>query len=299
MISTIIVNWNGYNDTSQCLNSLSKINGLNIFVVDNASSGDDYTLLKKNFPNIHIIRSETNLGFAGGNNLGLKEALNYSSDHFLLLNNDSIVDEKFLGYLIDKLKFDKNCGIVAPKINYYDNPNLVWSAGGKISKIRGSGFAIGNIESSKISEGERQVDFVSGCCMLIRREVFEKVGLLDDDFFLYLEDTDFCKRVIDAGYKIFVINKSVIYHKVSKSTINLHKPISLYYTTRNRLLFTKKHFPSYLPFTIFYIIWTMIFKSIFWIISGKISNAKAVLFAFKDFLAGRKGKMDEQTYRKL
>lgn len=301
-VAVIILNWNGYKDTAECLMSLENICSnykLDIIVVDNASRDDDYFLLKKNFSAVKSIKSETNLGFSGGNNLGLKIALEYPSKYFLLLNNDTSVEKNFLDSLLNIFKLDSKCGIVAPKINYYDNPQIIWSAGGKISKIRGSGFAKSNIKSNKLSSGNRQVDFVSGCCMLIKREVFEKIGFFDEDFFLYLEDTDFCKRTVDAGYKIFVAPQSVIYHKVGKSSINLQKPISLYYTSRNRLLFVKKHYPKYLPVTSVYLLITMIIKSFFWILSGRSKNIKAVFWAFADFISGKRGKISDNTLRKL
>lgn len=300
-ISIIILNWNGYDDTVECLNSLSELSEYNVhtIVVDNGSSGDSYLLLNKNFPNIKIFRSEINLGFSGGNNLGIQQALNNEADYILLLNNDTVVDKDFISPLLDIFERDKNAGIVSPKINYYSKPDLVWSAGGKISKIRGSGFAVGNIKSNTISQTIKEVSFVSGCCMLIKKEVFDKVGLLDDDFFLYLEDTDFCIRVEEAGYKIYVANNSVIYHKVSRSTIKLEKPLSLYYTTRNRLFLVKKYFRQYLPITFVYIIVTMFIKSLYWIIIGKRKNVKAVVYAIIDFLKGQKGKVSEETLRNL
>lgn len=300
-IFNIILNWNGYKDTVECLNSLSELSEDNIqtIVVDNGSSGDSYLLLKKNFPNIKIFRSETNLGFSGGNNLGIQQALNNGADYILLLNNDTIVDKDFISPLLNIFEEDKNAGIVSPRINYYSKPDLVWSAGGKISIIRGSGFAVGNIKSGTIIQAIKEVSFVSGCCMLIKTEVFDKVGLLDDDFFLYLEDTDFCIRVKEAGYKIYVANNSVIYHKVSRSTIKLEKPLSLYYTTRNRLFLVKKHFRQYLPITFVYIIVTMFIKSFYWIIIGKRKNVKAVVYAIIDFLKGQKGKVSEETLRNL
>lgn len=297
----LIVNWNGYDDTVECLNSLNNLSAeeFQTIVVDNGSSVDSYLLLKKNFPNIKIFRSETNLGFSGGNNLGIKLALQNKADYILLLNNDTVVEPNFISQLLRVFELDENTGIASPKINYYDSPDIVWSAGGRISKIRGSGFALGNIKSDSISEEIKEVSFVSGCCMLIKKEVFDKVGFLDDDFFLYLEDTDFCIRVRDAGFKIFVANKSVIYHKVSKSTIKLEKPVSLYYTTRNRLLLVRKHFKAYLPVTFIYIALTMSLKSLYWIFVGKRNNGKAVFHAIKDFLRNKKGKIDEKTYGKL
>ncbi|BDQ04195.1 glycosyltransferase family 2 protein [Ignavibacterium sp.] len=303
-ITVIIINWNGLDDTIECVKSLKTTDYENykITIVDNNSNEFNKTKLKElqeNYKDITLIFNESNLGFSGGNNIGIQQALREGADYILLLNNDTIVEPSSFSKLISVFEHDINAGIASPKINYYDFPDLVWSAGGKISKIRGSGFAIGNIKSDSIKEEIKEVSFVSGCCMLIKKDLFNKVGLLDEDFFLYLEDTDFCVRVKEAGFKIYVANNSVIYHKVSKSTFKLEKPISLYYTTRNRLLLVNKHFKHYLPLTFTYIIVTMLIKSLYWIFIGKSNNVKAVFYAIIDFLQDKKGIISEEGFGKL
>ena len=230
------------------------------------------------------------MGFAGGNNVGINKALNDNADYVLLINNDTVVKPDFLKILVSKMRFDKDIGIVAPQINYYDNPDKIWSAGGKIKKIRSSGFARGDIYEKDISANDRFVDFVSGCCMLIKKEVFQKVGLFDEKFFLYVEDTDFCYRVRKAGYKIFVVSSSKIFHKIHKSTQNELQTIPLYYTTRNRLYLAKKNFPIFLFFTLLYISSSMFIKSIFWLLLGKLKNISSIQRAFKDFFRGKMGR---------
>lgn len=292
MIYIITLNWNGYNDTSELLESLKKINSpeFRVLVVDNNSTGDDANKLEKNYNGfINLIQCDSNLGFAGGNNIGIKQALNENADYILLINNDTIVEPDFLNVLIDKILYEKDIGIVAPKINYYNKPEKVWSAGGKIKKIRSSGFAIGDIDESKIIADDRYVDFVSGCCMLIKKEVFQKVGFFDKNFFLYVEDTDFCYRVRKSGFKILLAHSSKIYHKIHNSTQNELQIIPLYYTTRNRLYLAKKNFPSFLFLTLLYISVSMFIKSIYWFLLGRKKNISSVKLAFKDFFRGQMG----------
>ncbi len=295
MIHIITLNWNGYEDTSELLNSLKKINSpeFKVFVVDNNSTGDDVQKLELNYNGfIDILKCDSNLGFAGGNNVGIKQALNENADFILLINNDTVVEPDFLKVLMDKIDSETDIGIVAPQINYYNNPNKIWSAGGKIKKIRSSGFARGDIYEKDISTNDRFVDFVSGCCMLIKKEVFQKVGLFDEKFFLYVEDADFCYRVRKAGYKILIASLSKIFHKIHNSTQNELQTIPLYYTTRNRLYLAKKNFPAFLFLVVLYISTTMFLKSIGWSFTGRSKNISAVNRAFKDFFSNEMGNVE-------
>ena len=293
-VQIIVLNWNGYTDTSELLDSLKKIKTpeINLIVIDNNSSGNDVAHLEYNYKDyILLLKSDSNLGFAGGNNIGIKKALEYDPDYILLINNDTIVTPNFLSMLLDKFNVDKKIGIVAPQINYYDEPKKVWSAGGRISKIRGSGFAISNKLENEITLTDRYVDFVSGCCMLIKKEVFQNVGLFDEKYFLYTEDTDFCYRVVKAGYKIYITSASKIFHKVNNSTKEILFSLPLYYTTRNRLYFSKKNFNDIFTLTFIYISTVMIVKSIFWLTSGKVNQVKVIIQAFKDFFGNKMGKI--------
>jgi GT2 family glycosyltransferase len=292
-VQIIILNWNGYSDTSELLDSLKQINTpeIKIIVVDNNSFGNDVELLENNYKDFtRVLKSDSNLGFAGGNNFGIQKALESNPDYILLINNDTIVEPNFLSVLLNKFNADEKIGIVAPQINYYNEPKKIWSAGGKVSRIRGSGFAVSNKMENEISQTDRFVDFVSGCCMLIKKEVFQNVGLFDENYFLYLEDTDLCYRVNKAVYKIVVTPKSKIFHKVNKSTQKNYSTLPLYYTTRNRLYFAKKNFSETFIFTFLYILISMLLKSFYWFVTGKSKNIIAVKNAFLDFIGFRMGK---------
>jgi GT2 family glycosyltransferase len=291
-VSIIIINWNGYGDTIELLNSLSKIiyQNYKIFLVDNKSDGDDVQKLKCVLnPGMELICNNINAGFSGGNNIGIKSALKEGTDFILLLNNDTVVEPDFLNILVEGFKLNEKTAITAPRINYYYKPEKIWSSGGKISSIRGSGFALADVMENETDKEVKQVTFVSGCCMLIKKDLFETVGFFDDNYFLYLEDTDLCTRTIKAGYKIIVMPQSKILHKVKASSKRVNSN-TLYYEVRNRLFFARKNFNKVFAFTFFYILSTMMIKSAYWLGTGKKDNVISVTNSFKDFFSGRMGK---------
>lgn len=294
-VNVVIVNWNGLEDTSELLESLSKISYSNysIVIVDNNSANDEAEKLENLYGGkVHLIKCNENLGFVGGNNVGIKYSLEEKADYILLLNNDTTVQPDFLEILVNKFEDENNVGIIAPRINYYDKPEKIWSDGGYISRLRGSGFAYSEKFESKVDLKEKSVSFVSGCCMLIKSEIFSKVGFFDENYFLYTEDTDLCLRTINAGYKIIVSPKSKIFHKVGSSTKNRNTALPLYYTTRNRLFFAKKNYRNTYYVTSTYIFFAMLLKSVIWLATGEKKNIGAVQQAFKDFFHNRMGKTE-------
>lgn len=294
----IILNWNGYDDTVECINSIKSISYDNyrIVLVDNGSESDEIEKLLDYSSEIQLIKSKINLGFSGGNNLGINYSLELGADFTLLLNNDTIVEPDFLEPLIQVFQNNNQVGIAAPQINYYSQKNKIWTSGGKISKLRGSGFAYSDEIDNGIRKGNKVVSFVSGCCMLISNEIFKKVGLFDEIFFLYVEDADFCVKTIKAGYKIFVSNDSKIYHKIGSSAGKDTAPLPLYYVTRNRLYFTKKQFGKVYYFTFMYLLISMTYKAILWILKGKRENICSVLNAFYDFYQDNLGKTNHSKF---
>ena len=292
----IILNWNGKDDTIECIRSLRKINYDNykIVIVDNGSEDDSVFEIRKNFSKIKIIENKKNLGFAGGNNVGIKYAVENEADYILLINNDTAVDENFLSELIKVGESDEKIGLLGSKIYFYSEPNRIWFAGGKINWLKNKGEHIGldeidNNQYDKINE----VDYLTGCCLLVKREVIEKIGVLAEDYFLYYEDTDFSVRAKNAGYKIIYVPKSKIYHKISRST----KPGSssyIYYHVRNGLVMAKRN-GSFLnkmaiyPYCVFLFL-KQVIKIIF--LPQKRNWIYAVLRGEKDFLLGKMGKAD-------
>ncbi len=292
----IVLNWNGKNDTLECIKSLQKIdyNNYKIVVVDNGSKDDSVFEIKKQFSEVKIIENKKNLGFSGGNNVGVRDAINNGADYVLLINNDTTVEEKFLSKLVELGESDKKIGILGSKICFYNEPNRIWFAGGKINWLKNKGTHIGLDEiDNRQYDKTKKVDYLTGCCLLIKREVIEKVGILAEDYFLYYEDTDFSLRVKNTGYKVIYVPKSKIYHKISRST-NPGSSNYIYYHTRNGLALAKRN-GSFLnkiilyPYCV-YLFLKQIIKIIF--ISQKRNWAFAVLKGEKDFLLGKMGKAD-------
>jgi GT2 family glycosyltransferase len=233
-VTIVIVNWNGWEDTIECLESLYRIDYPNyeIIVVDNHSHDDsvkrikDYTEGKE----LTVIENEENYGFAEGNNIGIKYALKYlDPEYILLLNNDTVVDKDFLKELINAGEKNTHIGILGPKIYYYDKTDVIWSAGCRISWKFGRGIQIGTGEVDKGQyDDQKEVEYVSGSAFLIKTEVIDEIGLMDKNYFLYFEESDWTLRANQAGYKSLYVPAAKIRHKVSRSGGGISKPTGLF-----------------------------------------------------------------------
>lgn len=247
-MSIVVLNWNGLQDTLACLGSLKVLNygRSEILVVDNASTDGSVQELQKRYrmdPTIKIIRNQTNLGYAEGNNVGIRYALSRGADYVLLLNNDTVVDRNLINDLMETARHDDRIGILSPKIYDYWKPDKVWFAGATIDWKTGESphIGLGEMDHGQFNK-VIEVDRLTGCAMMVKREVFEKIGLLDPDYFLYYEDVDFCVRAKRAGYKTVCVQSAKVWHKESSSTkANQTSDLHLYYHIRNRLLFLKLH----------------------------------------------------------
>lgn len=241
-VAIILVNYNGYVDTVECIKALKKMKYENyeIIVVDNGSDNKNYEYINQIKEQADYIWSSENTGFAGGNNIGIKFAKKkYKPDFYLLINNDTVVDCNFLSRLVDNA-LDSKIGIVCGKILYFDAPNIVWFAGGTYDKKKGLADHVKyNQMNDDNSSYTREDDFATGCLWLIPSNTIELVGLLDESYFLYAEDTDYCCRVRNIGLKILYVNDALIYHKVSKSSRSTD--LLSYYMVRNNLYIAKKY----------------------------------------------------------
>ena len=237
----IILNYNGGEDTVKCLTSLSEAKILDqakIIIVDNASTDNSVELIKKNFPSIKIIQNKKNLGFAGGNNVGIKDALQRGADYALLLNTDTLVKKNILTSLVKHLESDETFGIAAPAIEFKINNESLYDLGGKVNWFTGR-TTHNDVKKIPSWKEPIKVEFVTGACMLIKKEVFEKIGLLDERFFMFFEDADFCLRARKAGYSTWVVPEAQIYHKLSASVNKTPKKYQ--YLLKSNLKFINKH----------------------------------------------------------
>jgi len=254
-IAIIILNYNGLKNTLECLGSLEKCLQdkfkVEIIVVDNGSKDDSVEALSK-LKDINFIENRKNLGFAQGNNIGIKKALQMGADYVLILNNDTIVEKTLL---INLLQAAKAADIISPKIYFapgfefhkdrYRKENLgkvIWYAGGEIdwSNIIGKHIGVDQIDTGQFSK-RQEINLATGACMFVKRKVFEKIGFFDEKYFLYLEDMDFCERTKKAGFKIIFEPKAIIWHKNAGSAGGSGSALQDYFISRNRLLFAFKY----------------------------------------------------------
>ena len=250
-LAIILVNYKGYCDTLECVESIreSTFKNYQIIIVENAS-GDKSRFLEDTYLNetADILYLDKNRGFAGGNNYAIKYAIeHYSPSYILLLNNDTIVEKHAIERLVEGTIKCPDAGIITGKINYYDKKDIIWAAQGKFSYKTGIADQpyMGKADNGEANHSEA-ITFASGCLMLIPNEVISKVGYLDESYFMYAEDTDYCCRVMNAGYLIYYAANARIYHKVSASVGNNSK-LQQYYMFRNNCYIAKKYctFPLY------------------------------------------------------
>ena len=242
LVSIILINYNGSTDTMECVESLTRVtyDNVKIIVVDNASTDNSVEVLKQNlnYENVILVESPENNGFSAGNNLGILEARRLDSGYMLILNNDTLVEPGFIEPLLEVFDSDAQVGCVISKILYASEPDKIWYAGGTFNPwFCRAGHDAYNLTDNKVDE-VKPVEFASGCCMLLSGTAIEYTGLMDEDYFLYVEDTEYSLRLRKAGFKLMYTSKSVIYHKVSAST-KAGSDLSQYYTIRNTLYLGK------------------------------------------------------------
>jgi GT2 family glycosyltransferase len=240
LVSIITLNYNGEKVTRELLESLRKVTypNMEVIVVDNASK-ENPDLIKEKFPEIVLVKMEKNEGFTGGNNAGIKVA---KGKYFLMLNNDTEVHPDFLQPLVEKMESDSKIGAVSPKLIFYGTDGIIQYAGSSIiNPYTGRSSFVGNKQKD---EGQFNccvpTNFAHGAAMMMSRKVIEETGMLADLFFIYYEELDLGERIKNAGYEIWYVGSSEVYHKESM-TMGKESPMKTYYMTRNRLLFLRRN----------------------------------------------------------
>lgn len=236
----IIVNYNSAKNLLNCLLSLqSQTNDLQskTVIVDNNSTDDSIKIIKQKYPYIKIVQNNDNLGFSRANNIAIKYCLEKSADYIYLINPDTISQSGSISSLLKTIKTHKNIGIVSAVLKVKKDGKELYDIGAKFNKILGRTKHIH--QTNQLNKNIEQ-ELVSGCAMLIRKEVFKKIGYFDEQFFLYFEDSDFCLRARKAGFKIMVASKAVVNHKVSAS-FGEKSWKKIYYIAISNILFIKKN----------------------------------------------------------
>lgn len=248
----VLLNWKGYDDTVACVESCLKLDhpGTTILIVDNASPDGSGDRLHERFPDLPYLQTGANLGFAGGNNAGIREAARMGADFAWILNNDTEVHRGALSALVRCARSDERIGLVGSRIFYHSRPDVLWFAGGSYDPRTGRSFHEGEGETDGPAfQVRKDVQYVTGCSMLLPLRLLPEVGLMDERFFLIAEELDWNRTIAEKGYRIVYEPESVLWHKVSASFAN--QPLSSwYYNTRNALLFVSRHHPIWLPYTL-------------------------------------------------
>jgi GT2 family glycosyltransferase len=289
-VAIIILNWNSEAVTIDCLNSLLQISypEYKIFLIDNGSKESSYSIEDQiSSKKIQYIRLKFNYGFTGGNNIGINIAIkDYDPDYFLLLNNDTLVDSEFLSIMVRSFETNSQIGIVVPKIFFYEPNDFIYYAGGYLNLLSGLGehyhwMKKDNPDKTNIL---KEVSFANGCSMLIKKEVVQKVGLLDDDYFANVEDVDYSYRVTHNGYKILYNPGAFLWHREGfASRKNVGQWFRNYLTTRNVIIFErKKNFLTFLLFMFYFSARWVLYMELKHLFKRDYKSCKAIFYGIAD-----------------
>lgn len=240
-VSIISINYNQLQVTCELLCSLKTVSypDVEIIIVDNFSEEDPAPVIARLYPGVKLIRSERNLGFAGGNNLGIKAA---TGKYLLFLNNDTEVDPDFLQPLVSLFETNAQAGVASSKLIYHNSGNIIQYAGSTcINPFTGRSKRTGYMEKDNGQYDKLcETDLAHGAAMMVPKKIIDEIGLMPEFFFLYYEEVDWCESIKAAGYKIYFVPDSKVYHKESMS-VGKNSTLKTYYMTRNRLLFMRRH----------------------------------------------------------
>jgi GT2 family glycosyltransferase len=287
-VSIVILNWNSYQVTLDCLLSLRKMDYRNfeVVLVDNGSIDGSPEKLLENVPEIRLIRNATNLGFAGGCNVAIREALRRGTDYVLLLNNDTIVAPDFLSQLVRVAESDEKIGAVSPKVLFFDHPDRLNYAGGEHQRWRlfPKVFGLRQLDDGRYDK-IREVSFLTGCAFLIKAEVVRNIGVMEEIYFHFYEDIEWSLRVLKAGYKTYYVPTAKIWHKEHYVTdLNQGNGFIEFHLARANVIFARRHVPLKLwPFKMpFFGAW-MVYRTM---VYSSRRDWQKVLSLYKGFWSG-------------
>lgn len=248
-VSVLVLNWNSKAITLQCLESLDKLDYpkecMCLVVIDNASTDGSIAAVQEAYPDVQLIVNPENLGYAGGNNVGIKQALDEHAELILLLNNDTLVDSPMLSSLVATLEENPKAAIAGPMVYHANEPHIIQSAGGTLDQAWHGWHAGHNQVDRGQYDRARSVEWLSGCALLIRAAAIQQVGFLDERFYSYYEDLDWCIRMRAVGWDILHVPQAKLWH-FGVQRLYSPPPSVTYYMTRNHLLLLLKHHAHFL-----------------------------------------------------
>jgi GT2 family glycosyltransferase len=296
-VAVILINWNSYDLTRDTLNSLQKgtYMDLDVIVVDNGSTDGSGDRLEAEFPEVIMIKSSSNTGFTGGNNLGFQYAIAQGYTYAMMLNNDVEVESDFLEPLVYALDDNKGLGAVQPLIYFHHDKEVIWNAGSVRNSWTGETITLDyNVRDSGLERRwiRKNVDWLTGCAFMVRTDVLKQIGLLKEEFFIYYEDVDLSFRIRKAGFALGYEPSSVIYHIAGMSHKSKEKglegflnPKVHYLNARNRLWILKQYTrKGFIPTVIIYQAGYYIAVSVYFILRGRFTKLGAWLRGLKDGL---------------
>lgn len=265
----VLLNYNNWQDTIECVNSLNKsgVGSSNILIIENFSTDNSKNKLREEIPDVKVIYSGKNLGFTGGNNVGIKYAFENNFDYAVVLNNDTIVESNAIQTLTNQMDLNHDFTLGTGRIYYYPEKDKIWYDGGRVIKWRAAEQHFNfrkKVGETKLNDDLREIDFISGCYMCIRLKELPRLGYMDEKFFIYLDDLEYSSRATKNQMKMLYVPSSVIYHKARGE--GKHTPKLIYYSIRNRRLVINLHFGI---FTKMYFEMVLIIKRIMWFVKNR------------------------------
>jgi len=296
LVVSVILNSNRRDDTLACLSSLEQNSYANrrTIVLDNASSDGSVDAVRTSFPGVQIIELDQNLGYAGNNDVGIKAAMDQGADWVFVLNEDTILAPDCLEKLVAVGESEPAIGIVGPLVYHHDEPEVIQSAGGKMNRFFQGWHRGQNEPDHGQYDHPEPVDWITGCGIMVRREVIEQVGAIDERFFYYVEEFEWCIRARKSGWKIFFAPQAKLWHKGVQRNYQ-PKPSIMYYLTRNRLFLLYKHHASFITWLV---TWSELLRTLIsWTVRpkwrSKTAYRNAMWHGMVDFLNRRWGQMPQ------
>ena len=296
-VGVVIVNWNLRDSLRETLDSFRNVNypGLQIVVSDNASTDGSQEMVRKEFPEVQLLTREQGLGYAKGASLGLASLVDRTK-YIFSTTNDVIVDPQIIQVLVDQAEQDPKAGVLGTKILFFDRPNVIWHAGGRVHPLHGHTYHFGWERADRARyDRVRECDFVTGCGFMLRSEALKKTGFFKEDLIFYSEDADLCYRIREAGYKVLYVPGARMWHKVA-STLAKNRPLQLRYSTRNGLHLLQRHRVGFYPLSLLVHLFLVCpFKMVLFAALLRGRNSLGIYRGIRDWRRGRFGWIRDAT----